>query len=153
MKNNKGITLIALVVTIIVLLILAGVSIAMLTGQNGILNNARKASYESKLKDAADTISFNVMDKLTEYYNNAYATTAGSTSTVPNTISDAIDACLSTDKNTVKSDSSVKVESHTYEVTGTGATLKVEGKIKLTYNGHSIEGDVTNAGVSWGTIN
>ena len=40
MKNNKGITLIALVVTIIVLLILAGVSIAMLTGQNGILNRA-----------------------------------------------------------------------------------------------------------------
>ena len=35
--NNKGITLIALVITIIVLLILAGVSIAMLTGKNGIL--------------------------------------------------------------------------------------------------------------------
>ena len=33
-KKNKGITLIALVVTIIVLLILAGISIAMLTGQN-----------------------------------------------------------------------------------------------------------------------
>ena len=35
--KNKGITLIALVVTIIVLLILAGVSISMLTGENGIL--------------------------------------------------------------------------------------------------------------------
>jgi len=34
-KNNKGITLIALVVSIIVLLILAGISISMLTGQNG----------------------------------------------------------------------------------------------------------------------
>ena len=33
-KKNKGITLIALVITIIVLLILAGVSIAMLTGEN-----------------------------------------------------------------------------------------------------------------------
>ena len=42
-KNNKGITLIALVITIIVLLILAGVSIAMLTGQNGILEKANKA--------------------------------------------------------------------------------------------------------------
>lgn len=47
MKNNKGITLIALVVTIIVLLILAGVSIAMLTGQNGILNRAREARENS----------------------------------------------------------------------------------------------------------
>ena len=35
-KSTKGITLIALVVTIIILLILAGVSIAMLTGNNGI---------------------------------------------------------------------------------------------------------------------
>ena len=34
-KNNKGITLIALVVSIIVLLILAGISISILTGQNG----------------------------------------------------------------------------------------------------------------------
>ena len=33
-KNTKGITLIALVVTIVILLILAGVSIAMLTGSN-----------------------------------------------------------------------------------------------------------------------
>ena len=44
MKNNKGITLIALVITIIVLLILAGVSIAMLTGQNGILTRAGDAT-------------------------------------------------------------------------------------------------------------
>ena len=43
LKERKGITLIALVITIIVLLILAGVSIAMLTGENGILNQANKA--------------------------------------------------------------------------------------------------------------
>lgn len=42
-KQEKAITLIALVVTIVVLLILAGVSINMLTGQNGILTNAAKA--------------------------------------------------------------------------------------------------------------
>ena len=36
-RKNKGITLIALVITIIVLLILAAVSIATLTGENGIL--------------------------------------------------------------------------------------------------------------------
>ena len=34
-KKNKGITLIALVITIVVLLILAGISISMLTGENG----------------------------------------------------------------------------------------------------------------------
>lgn len=42
--NQKGITLIALVITIIVLLILAGVSIAMLTGENGILTQANKST-------------------------------------------------------------------------------------------------------------
>lgn len=43
MKDNKGITLIALVITIIVLLILAGITIAMLTGDNGLLTNASKS--------------------------------------------------------------------------------------------------------------
>ena len=43
MRNQKGVTLIALVITIIVLLILAGVSIAMLTGDNGILTQAKSA--------------------------------------------------------------------------------------------------------------
>ena len=43
MKKNKGITLIALVITIIVLLILAGVSIAMLTGENGLIAKAISA--------------------------------------------------------------------------------------------------------------
>ncbi len=46
--KEKGITLIALVVTIIVLLILAGVSIAMLTGQNGILKKAQEAKEKTE---------------------------------------------------------------------------------------------------------
>ena len=46
-KRTKGITLIALVVTIIVLLILAGVSIAMLTGNNGILTQGKRAKEET----------------------------------------------------------------------------------------------------------
>ena len=46
-RREKGITLIALVITIIVLLILASVSIAMLTGNNGILTQAQKAKEET----------------------------------------------------------------------------------------------------------
>ena len=55
-KSTKGITLIALVVTIIVLLILAGVSIAMLTGNNGILTQGKRAKEETTVgheKEAA----------------------------------------------------------------------------------------------------
>ena len=64
--DNKGITLIALVITIIVLLILAGVSIAMLTGENGILTQAAKAkektvkaALEEKIKLLATEIMIN----------------------------------------------------------------------------------------------
>ena len=40
MKGNKGITLVALVVTIVVLLILAGISLNLVLGQNGIISRA-----------------------------------------------------------------------------------------------------------------
>ena len=46
-KRERAITLIALVITIIVLLILAGVAIATLTGENGILTQANKAKTET----------------------------------------------------------------------------------------------------------
>ncbi len=52
LKKKAGITLIALVLTIIVLLILAGVSIATLTGENGILTRASKA--EEKTEEATE---------------------------------------------------------------------------------------------------
>ncbi len=57
MRNNKGITLIALVVTIIVLLILAGVSIAMLTGKNGILTQGEKAKTDTANAEAVERIN------------------------------------------------------------------------------------------------
>lgn len=56
-KDVKGITLIALVITIIVLLILAAVSIAMLTGENGLLQKATKAKKENKLAQAKEQIN------------------------------------------------------------------------------------------------
>ena len=46
-SNSKGITLIALVITIIVLLILAGITIATLTGDNGIIGKAINAKNET----------------------------------------------------------------------------------------------------------
>ena len=56
MRNNKGITLIALVITIIVLLILAGVSIAMLTGDNGILTQAGNAKTDTAKAEAEEAV-------------------------------------------------------------------------------------------------
>lgn len=50
MKNNQAITLIALVITIIVLLVLAGTTIAMLITGNGILNQTKTAKIENEIK-------------------------------------------------------------------------------------------------------
>ncbi len=60
-KNTKGITLITLVVTIIVLLILAGVSISMLTGQNGILTQAQKAKDATEQSGAKEKVELAVI--------------------------------------------------------------------------------------------
>ena len=57
MRNQKGITLIALVITIIVLLILAGVSIAMLTGQNGVLTRATEAQSDTEVAEVVERIN------------------------------------------------------------------------------------------------
>lgn len=80
MKNQKGITLIALVITIIVLLILAGITIAMLTGENGILNKARDSKAENELGRAKDAINLAASDGISDYYKTTYvnATTSQS---------------------------------------------------------------------------
>lgn len=59
-KNAKGITLIALVITIIVLLILAGVTIATLTGDNGILTQAGKAKDKTTEAESIERVQVEV---------------------------------------------------------------------------------------------
>ena len=68
-KSTKGITLIALVVTIIILLILAGVSIAMLTGNNGILSQAGRAKDRTREEGAREKIQLEVMGAYDKYGN------------------------------------------------------------------------------------
>ena len=60
-KNRKGITLIALVITIIVLLILAGVSIVTLTGDNGILTQVDKAKTQTAKAGAEEQVRLAVI--------------------------------------------------------------------------------------------
>lgn len=66
MRNQKGITLIALVITIIVLLILAGVAIAMLTGDNGIITNAQKSRSNTTYRTADEQMRLAYMAVRTE---------------------------------------------------------------------------------------
>ncbi|HCC03576.1 MAG TPA: hypothetical protein DEP51_01780 [Clostridiales bacterium] len=72
MKNNKkmtsGITLIALVVTIIILLILAGISIQMLTGDNGILTRAGEAKEMTDIAEIEEALKLEYLNLLTGKY-------------------------------------------------------------------------------------
>lgn len=67
-RKNQGITLIALVITVIVLLILAGVTISTLTGENGILTRAQEAKNktEEAQKEEQNTLN-SYEDKINEY--------------------------------------------------------------------------------------
>ena len=60
-KGNRGITLIALVITIIVLLILAAISIATLTGENGLLTKANTAKDTTNYKNAEEEVHMEVL--------------------------------------------------------------------------------------------
>jgi len=76
MRNQKGITLIALVITIIVLLILAGVSIAMLTGQNGILTQANSAKSDTNKAEAVERINLALNAVKSEIYKQQVTTSS-----------------------------------------------------------------------------
>ena len=65
-KSDKGITILALVVTIIVLLILAGITLATLTGENGILTKAKTAKEEYKKAQYEEAINFAKLQAHTE---------------------------------------------------------------------------------------
>ena len=69
MRNQKGITLVALVITIIVLLILAGVSISLVLGQNGVLTNASNAVVANEKATAQQEIQMASSDAVTAYYS------------------------------------------------------------------------------------
>ena len=62
LKNEKGITLVALVITIIVLLILAGVTLSMVMGESGIFGKANSAKEKNQLSNAEETIRLAVLE-------------------------------------------------------------------------------------------
>ena len=96
-KENKGITLIALVVTIVVLLILAGTSIAMLAGDNGIIKKSQEAKRETEKSAYIEEKILAVNEAHTNLSNIIYTDSDGVTITIP-----AGYAPIRTEKNKVK---------------------------------------------------
>ena len=72
MKKSRGITLIALVITIIVLLILAGVSLNLIAGENGILGRATKSVNATQIAEAKEQVELLVGDIVAEYFEKKY---------------------------------------------------------------------------------
>ena len=69
MDKNKGITLISLVITIIVILILAGISIGMLNGESSIIKNAGSAKENSEIAEEKEIVDTSVVQAMG---NNKY---------------------------------------------------------------------------------
>jgi type II secretory pathway pseudopilin PulG len=143
MKGNKGITLIALVITIIVLLILAAVSIAMLTGENSILNRAQESASANALGAAKDAVNLEVTGYVSDYYKEVYVT---GNNTVNNKglttyVGERIKNELDTNKIGVKD---VEVTTHT--ASSIVLTYKPDGTTVSTTS-------ISNGKVAWGVIN
>ena len=68
LKSNKGVTLVALVITIIVLLILAGVSISLVVGDNGVLSNATTAVDNTSLASVQSEVELAIESCQTDFY-------------------------------------------------------------------------------------
>lgn len=135
--ESTGITLIALVITIIVLLILADISIAMLTGQNGIINRAKDSKEQTEIAEEKETLKLAVLEAFTEDAKNSKSKTAKVTT--------------ETLKNVLDTEYTDKVENTTEEDNGVQTTFKESGRTYFV----DTDGNVTesnNSGDSSGGI-
>ena len=96
-KKQKGITLVALVVTIIVLLILAGVSLSLVAGENGILGRATNAVDKNKIETAKEQVELLITDKITQFYEEKYVNKTEGTTTAGSYIMNALGTPIATD--------------------------------------------------------
>ena len=150
LKGNSGITLIALVITIIVLIILAGISIAMISGQDGILNKAGTAAAANQLGSAKDKCNLLATEAVQETYESVYVKQTTISSDINTTIVTKIKAKIGTDNKD-------EIEKILGKETGktNSAAVSITGEtIKLTYSdGTYVEGLIAEDGaITWGNI-
>ena len=94
-KGERGITLIALVITIIVLLILAAVSIATLTGQNGILSRTDDAKKENEIASVKEQARLDISNYVAEKLING----EDSTVNTPEKVQEILEAANQNNEN------------------------------------------------------
>ena len=121
-KYNKGITLIALVITIIVLLILAAVSIATLTGENGILSKANTAKTETEKAGAKEKVQMAVMSSFDDSGKLDYTQLKTNLDNV-----EGIDKSTVPSPNITKLPITVTVDDYELTINGDGSVTVGEG--------------------------
>ena len=128
LKENKGVTLVALVITIIVLLILAGVTLSMVVGNNGLFTRAKDSDAEMAAATAKEKVSLAVAD----VQAGAYAD--NKTYTEASAVIDAVNASL------LKEDDGYSVDKTTKEIKKTAKDTATAIKDK---DGNSVYANIT----------
>ena len=126
LKDQKGITLVALVITIIVLLILAGISLQLVVGDSGILSRATKAADSQRLGGIKDEVELEIANLATQYYQEKYVNPSGTS------ISNVRAYIVANQANIALSDSAASVtidNDGTVTLTVTGITGNFTGTI------------------------
>ena len=145
MKNQKGITLIALVITIIVLLILAGISIAMLAGNNGVLTKASDSKIVNLLGEKKDAINLTAATALSVYYEAIFVngTSTGASEYSGEDLAKTIIAKIKSEhEGSAYTDYTVTVSG-----AGVGATITIQSKAITDLK---TEGAIDNNGaITW----
>ena len=128
MRDGKGITLIALVLTIIILLLLAGISISMLSGQDGILTKASKAREEASKAEDYEEIVLLAHEALVEGLGKVDLSEGG-----------VLDNALGSDYNYL-GEGLVEKNGKYYAVYEDGTVIKAEVKVgdRITYTPPSV---------------
>ncbi len=98
LKSNKAITLVALIITIIILLILAGVSLSMVLGDNGLINKAQ-SSVDKYQKSSSNEQEF--LDDLEDYMDKQLKSPGTKVNTPEGWNKDTVDAVLDDKKNVI----------------------------------------------------
>ena len=139
-KERRGVTLIALVITIIVLLILAGVTIAMLTGDNGIISKAMQA--KNKTEEARKTEEAG-LKKIENYINGKSAEAGVGIQDLKSIKSDGTEGEVIGEKVSDGAEGVVPVPNGFYYVGGTvksGAVISDNLADKDKYKGQEVVG-------------
>lgn len=140
MKNNKGITLVALVVTIIILLILAGITVAALTGDNGLIGKSGEAKKQTEISEGLEQLEIAVTQSTNKRGNIDETKLAKNLSKINglkyiNTENEEVDV---TENTEIKLTAKVKLKGNTFKIND-------EGKVSFKKQGAIDNEDIINS--------